>query len=79
MLSKAMSQILGNPNRHFRVTFTKRTTGETRVLTGKMATLNPEGTPRYNPDDHQLLLVWDLEKNGYRTIPVEGIKKIELF
>lgn len=36
------------------------------------------GTPAYNPDDYGLLWVWDLEKRGYRSIPLDRVISVRI-
>ncbi len=61
--------------RIFAVDFRKRDDGTLRHMvcrTGVRVGL-VGGKPAYDPAVHGLLLVWDVQKRAYRTIPVEGI------
>lgn len=64
----------------FTVDFVKRTTGELRSMncrTGVQKHLKG-GDAAYNFTEHNLVSVWDVEKKGYRSIPVESIKRLAL-
>lgn len=64
----------------FRVTFIKRTTGEERTMVCRMGVtkdLTGKGLS-YEPKDKGLVTVYDMQKRGYRSIPIEGIKEIRL-
>lgn len=59
------------------VTFVKRSDGSLRRMacrSGVKAHLKG-GTKVYDPADYSLLVVYDMN-NGYRSIPVEGIKSV---
>lgn len=62
----------------FSVLFIKRTNGEARKMVCRRGVRkHAQGGGRaYNPRQHQLLLVYDMQKKAYRTIPLEGIRKI---
>lgn len=60
------------------VTFLKRCDGKERRMicrTGVHKGLTGSGG-NYNPDDHNLVTVFDMEKRGYRTIPAEGVIEV---
>lgn len=66
--------------RLFRVTFIKRTTGEERVMVCRMG-VTKDVTGKglsYDPKDKGLITVYDMQKKGYRSLPIEGIKEIRL-
>lgn len=59
----------------FTVEFIKRTTGELRVMT---ATTNYEsklagGEAAYDFDEKKLIPVWDMAKQGFRSIPTDAV------
>jgi len=64
----------------FSVTFTKRTTGEERKMvcrTGVRKGVKGVGMS-YDPKEKDLVVVFDMQKKGFRTIPLEGIKEIKV-
>jgi len=64
----------------FSVTFTKRTTGEDRKMvcrTGVRKGVKGVGMS-YDPGEKDLVVVFDMQKKGFRTIPLEGIKEIKV-
>jgi len=78
-MNQTLIDILRNTRgKVFRVTFTKRTTGETRHLVGRLGVhRNLKGTGlSYNPSDKNLITVYDFQKRDYRSIPMEGIQEI---
>ncbi|MDR2875971.1 MAG: hypothetical protein LBV44_08615 [Methylobacillus sp.] len=62
----------------FSVEFIKRTTGELRKMTCRLGVKNHlrGGSTSYNPSEHNLLTVFDMEKGGYRSIPVEMVQRL---
>lgn len=59
----------------FSITFIKRTTGLPRTMTarrGVTAHLTGEGL-RYDPSEHDLMTVYDLDKCAYRTVPLDAV------
>ena len=59
----------------FSVTFIKRADGSKRKMlcrTGVKKYTNGEGM-KYSPKDKGLIPVYDLQKKGYRSIPINGI------
>ena len=64
----------------FSVTFVKRTTGETREMlcrTGVKAHLKG-GVKKFDDREKQLLTVYDVQKNGYRSIPLDAIIRVKI-
>jgi hypothetical protein len=59
----------------FSVEFIKRTTGELRRMVCRLGVKKhlKGGTAAYDAKEHNLLTVFDMEKNGYRSIPVEAV------
>lgn len=72
--SNAVKLILG-AKRIFSVDFVKRTTGETRRMVCRRGVTKhlKGGEPAYSFKDNDLISVYDMEKQGYRSIPIEGI------
>ena len=77
---QAAGLITRNRGKFFTVTFTKRTTGEQRVLNGKQGvTKHLKGGPAaYSFSEKRLLPVFDTTKSEYRSIPVEGISELKI-
>lgn len=66
--------------RFFSVTFTKRTDGRTRVMNcrkGVSKDVKGEGH-RYNVEEKGLVCVRDVQKQGFRMIPLESIRRIKM-
>lgn len=64
----------------FRVTFNKRTTGEQRTMVCRMGVRKGlTGTGhKFEPEDRNLIVVYDFHKKGYRMIAVEGITEFQI-
>jgi hypothetical protein len=64
----------------FTITFEKRKTGEVRTMNCRygVETHLAGGDLSYNPLDKGLIVVYDLQKKGYRQIPIEGIVSLVL-
>lgn len=81
-LSKSqVMEFLRNLNgKFFTVEFIKRSTGEVRVMN---ATTNYEsklagGDAAYNFSEKQLIPVWDLQKQAFRSIPTDAVQVIRV-
>ncbi len=62
----------------FTIVFTKRTTGETRVMharRGVTAYLRG-GELRYDPTLKGLMTVFDLDKSDYRCVPLDAVTEL---
>lgn len=77
---QAAGLISRNRGKFFTVTFVKRTTGETRVLNGRQGVKKhlKGGEAAYSFSEKKLLPVFDLQKNAYRSIPIEGITEVKI-
>jgi len=64
----------------FTVTFVKRSTGETRVMNCRKGVKKhlKGGELKYNPAQKNLVSVFDMQVNDYRSIPLENITKISM-
>ena len=67
----------------FSVKFIKRTTGETRDMVCRFGTVNKVkgdagSGPAYDALDKGLLPVWDMQAEGFRSIPLENIIAIKI-
>ena len=62
----------------FSVVFTKRTTGEQRHMVCRLGVKKhlKGGDAAYDAKAHDLLPVFDMEKGGYRSIPVDAVQRI---
>jgi hypothetical protein len=65
-----------NTGKFFTVEFVKRTTGQLRRLNGRTVPPKPDGKPAYNFTHHNLIVVWDVKKHQYRSVPIENIVRI---
>lgn len=76
----AQRLLLATSHRPFRVSFTKRTDGKIRHMFAFIPKLEKE--ERKKPDsfyqEHKLFPVMDLEKNSWRTIPLDGVFSFEI-
>ena len=64
----------------FRCTFTKRTTGEKRVMVCRLEVaknIKGVGQP-FDADDHELLTVWDMQKQAYRMINLQAVTELKI-
>lgn len=67
----------------FSVVFVKRTDGEIRTMVCRLGTVSKvkgdagQG-PSYAASDKGLLPVWDMQRNGWRSIPLDGIERITI-
>jgi hypothetical protein len=76
----AVAFIRNTQGRIFTVEFVKRSTGELRQMaarTGVRSRLTGNGAA-YNAEDHGLICVFDMVKDNYRCIPVEGITRVKI-
>jgi len=80
MTSRDLANIIFNTNNEpFFCIFNKRTTGEVREMRAQLGVkkdLKGVGLP-FVPKEHNLIVAFDLDKDGYRMIPIEGLLKVE--
>ena len=64
----------------FSVTFTKRSTGELRKMRCRLGVKKhlSGGSKSYDPAKSNLLTVFDMDKAGYRSIPIDGIQRLSV-
>ena len=64
----------------FSVEFIKRSTGELRRMTCRTGVKKhlKGGTKGYSAKAHNLLTVFDMEKKGYRSIPVDAVRELSI-
>lgn len=61
----------------FSVKFIRRTDGAERKMLCRTGVRPAGGGERaYDPSAHNLLLVWDMQKKGYRTIPADNVLSV---
>ena len=62
----------------FSVEFIKRSNGELRKMVCRLGVKKhlKGGTKAYDAKEHNLLTVFDMEKEGYRSIPVDSIQRL---
>lgn len=66
-------------NRIYSVGFRKRSTGDYRKMVcrgGVTKGVSGEGL-KYNPNDHDLVTVFDMQKKAHRMIPCENVSKVK--
>lgn len=64
----------------FAVEFVKRTDGTIREMLCRTGVTKGThgGSMGYNPADHGLLSVYDMQKAGFRSLPVDGIVHLSM-
>jgi hypothetical protein len=72
--------IRATQGRWFGCTFTKRTTGETRNLVGRLGVTRHlrGGAQAYDPLSKGLLVVWSADARGYRSIPLDAVTELRI-
>lgn len=63
--------------RFFSVTFRKRDGSLRKILARRGVKRNLKGNPRYNPADHNILIVWSVNDEAYRSIRVDRILEVK--
>ncbi len=78
--SKVLSAIKNSDGKIFSVTFVKRTTGEIRTMTCRLGVTKhlKGGDKAYSPKDYDLVTVFDMQKQGYRSIPIDAILDLKI-
>jgi len=66
--------------RIFSVEFYKRTTGERRHMVCRLGVKShlKGGTKSFDDNEKKLLTVFDVQKNGYRSIPLDAILRVKI-
>ena len=69
-----------NTGQIFTVTFTKRSTGEVRVMNARRGVKKhlKGGSLGYNATEKGLIPVYDMQKKAYRSIAAESITEIKI-
>ena len=76
----AIDLIRGSKGKVFGVTFIKRTTGEERVMNARLGVkkgVTGEGL-KFNPKDYALIPVYEMPKQQFRMINLEGLTNLNL-
>jgi hypothetical protein len=80
-LIRAEMQKAGEDGRTFKVTFVKRTTNEVREMVCQLKQFAISymfgGSLAYNPKNYDLLGVWDVQKQGFRSVDCRTVISIE--
>lgn len=78
-MDREIFETLTKRGRIFRVVFTKRTTGEERVMHCRRGVTKhlKGGASTYDMATKGLVSVFDLKAKGYRSIPLEAIKLVK--
>lgn len=77
---KAIDLIRGSKGKVFGVTFVKRTTGELRTMNARLGVkkyVTGEGL-KFNPKAYALIPVFEMPKQQYRMINLEGLTQLNL-
>ena len=77
---QAVALIKGSKGRVFGVQFIKRSTGEVRNMsarTGVAKYVTGEGL-KFSPSKKNLIAIFDMNKQGYRMINLEGITSLRM-
>ena len=71
-----LKRIVGD-GKFFSVKFVRRGDGHLRVMNCRVKPPVKGGSGMcYDPDQHDLLVVWDIHRRGYRTIPADNILEL---
>lgn len=65
--------ILATGGHPFRVSFVRRSGGGIRHMVAIIGEPKEDSKPAYDFNAHKLLPVMDLENNGWRSIPLDGV------
>ena len=77
---KAIDMIRGSKGKVFGVTFTKRTNGEERKMNARLGVkkgVTGEGL-KFNPKAYALIPVYEMPKQQFRMINLEGLTQLNL-
>lgn len=76
--SKALKEIKNTDGKIFYAEFIKRSTGELRKMWARLGVTEylKGGDKPYNAEEKNLVTVFDMKKQGYRSIPLENLLKL---
>lgn len=78
-LIEALAFIRNSSGRIFAVEFVKRSDGTLRMMNCRTGvSKGVKGVGSYDAEEHNLIRVFDMHRNAFRTIPVEGIRRIKI-
>ena len=63
--------------RFFSVTFRKKDGTLRKMIARRGVKKNLQGNPRYNPSDYNLLVVWSVNDEAYRSIHIPSILEVK--
>lgn len=77
---EAVRQIRSTAGKIFACEFTKRTTGERRVMVCRLHVRSRlrGGSPAYDAAEKNLITVFDMHKNAFRSVPIEGLTRVRV-
>jgi len=77
---QAAALIRGTKGKIFTCIFIKRSDGQRRTLNGRLAVKAylHGGVLPYNPNEKNLIPVFDIQKREYRMIPIDGIEELKI-
>lgn len=78
-IEQAAALIRGTKGKIFTALVTKKD-GEERVFNARLGVKKflRGGSLKYNPDDHGLIPIFDIQKRAYRMININGIKSLKI-
>jgi hypothetical protein len=79
-IEAAVRLIKKSMGRFFTIAFTKRSTGERRVMTCRLGVHKhlKGGKKAYDPEKLGLMIVWEPKSAEYRSIPTDAITELRL-
>jgi hypothetical protein len=63
--------------RFFSVTFRKKDGSLRKMIARRGVKRNLQGNPRYNPADYNLLVVWSINDEAYRSINLNTVLEVK--
>lgn len=63
--------------RFFSVTFRKKDGSLRKMIARRGVKRNLQGNPRYNPSDYNLLVVWSVNDEAYRSVNLNTILEVK--
>lgn len=75
---KAKEKILNSKGKIFYCEFHKRSNGENRPMTARLHVKShlKDGEKSYDPEEKDLITVFDMDKSAYRSINVPGLHEL---
>jgi len=66
-----------NDGRFFSIKFRKADGSIRKMIARTGVKRDLKGNPRYNPDDHNIFVVWSVNDNAYRSIRVDRVFEVK--